>query len=276
MVAPVLTAYVDAAPRPRVEVFFPSFAAGTATVTAYMLAGGREKQVRGAVRAVTAGSLSRIDYEIAFGIPMTYRAEQFNASGQSLGFTESTSITVESADSWMHNPLDPQGAARITLGGDSAGSVARPTPGVVSRPLGRRVGVVLSQPRQGVVGLRLDVRTSTGEEADAVQAMFGDGGRPPVVCVSLGGRDQIMRVPQPLFLSTLTVSELDVNWQWGGGEISHVIEGDEVSPPIPGLFIPLLTRADINAYFATRAAVNAGGLTRSDINRLYNIAGTAG
>lgn len=276
MAAPVLTAYMDDLPRPRVEVFFPSFVAGTATVTAYMLADGREKQVRGAVRAVTAGSLSRIDYEIAFGTPMTYRAEQFNAAGQSLGFTPSTTITVESADSWMHNPLDPQGAVRITLGGDSAVSVLRPTPGVVSRPLGRRVGVVLSQPRQGVVGLQLDVRTFTGEDADAVQAMFGDAGRPPVVCITLGGRDRIMRVPQPLFLSTLSVAELDVNWQWGGGEISHVIEGDEVAAPIPGLFIPLLRRADINAYFSTRAGVNAGGLTRADINRRYDIAGTAG
>lgn len=276
MSAPTLTAYVDAAPCPRVEVFFPSFDAGTAYVTVYRLVGGQERQVRGAVAAPTGGTLTRIDFEVPFNRPATYRAEQFNASGVSLGFTPSASITVVSALSWMHNPLNPEGAARIELGGDSASRIERPTPGVVSRPRGRRVGVVLTEPRQGVSGLQLDVRTTTETDADLVQAMFGDANRPPVVCIRLGADYGVMRVPQPLFLSTLSVAEVDVTWQWGGGEISHQVEGDEVDPPIPGLFIPLLTRADLNAAFATRAALNAGGLTRADINRRYDLAGTAG
>lgn len=276
MSAPVLTVYVDAAPCPRVEVFFPSLDAGTASLTVFRLAGGQEQQVRGAVNAPTGGTLTRIDFEVPFNRPVSYRAEQFDAAGQSLGFTPTASVTVVSASSWMHNPLDPQGAARVVLGGDSAQRVVRPTPGVVSRPKGRRVGVVLSEPRQGVTGLQLDVRTSSAADADAVQAMFGDAGMPPVVCVRLGSDFGVMRVPQPLFLSTLSVSEVDINWQWGGGELSHLVEGDEVDPPIPGLFVPLLTRADLNAAFATRAALNAGGLTRADINRRYDLAGAAG
>lgn len=276
MSAPNLTAYVDAAPCPRVEVFFASFVAGTASVTVYRLAGGQERQMRGAVKAPTGGTLTRIDFEVPFNIPVTYRAEQFDAAGVSLGFTPSGSITVVSAHSWMHNPLNPEGAAQIQLGGDSASRIERPTPGVVSRPRGRRVGVVLSEPRQGVTGLQLDVRTSTGADADAVQSMFGDAGRPPVVCIRLGSDYGVMRVPQPLFLSTLSVAEIDITWQWGGGELSHQVEGDEVAPPIPGLFVPLLTRADLNAVFASRAALNAAGLTRSDINRLYQYAGAAG
>lgn len=176
----------------------------------------------------------------------------------------------------MHNPLDPQGAVKIQLGGESAVQIVRPTPGVVSRPKGRRVGVVLSEPRQGVVGLQLDVRTTNDEDADAIQAMCGGSGMPPVVCVRLGADYGVMRVPQPLFLSVLSVPELDITYQWGGGEISHQIEGDEVAPPIPGLFVPLLTRADLNASFTSRTALNAGGLTRADINRRYDLAGAAG
>lgn len=276
MSAPVLTVFLDPAPRPRVEVFFPSFTPGTASVTVYRFASGREQQVRGAVQAVVAGSLARIDFEVPFNRSVTYRAEQFDAAGVSLGFTPSASTEVVSAESWMHNPLDPQGATRITLGGETAVRINRPTPGVVSRPLGRRVGVILSEPRQGVVGLQLDVRTSNSADADAVQAMFGDGGMPPIVCICLGLQDGVMRVPQPLFLSTLNVPELDVNYSIGGGVISHPIEGDEVAPPIPGLFVPLLRRMDINAFFATRASANAGGLARSDLNRRYDIAGAAG
>lgn len=275
MSAPTLTAYLDAAPCPRVEVFFPSFAAGTATVTVYRLVGSQERLVRGAVNAPTGGTLTRIDFEVPFNVPATYRAEQFDASGNSLGFTPSASVTVGSVDTWMHNPLEPEGAARVVFGGDSALKIVRPSQGVISRPLGRRVGVVLSEPRQGVSGLQIDVRTTTEADADAVQAMFGDRGMPPVVCIRLGSSYSVMRVPQPLFLSALSVAEIDIAHQYGAGEISHQLDGDEVDPPIPGLFVPLLTRADLNAFFATRTALNAGGLTRADINRRYDLAGTA-
>lgn len=304
MSAPILTPFTDAAPCPRVEVFFEDFDPGTTHVTVYRLAGGREFQVRGAVRAATAGSFARIDFEVPFNVPVSYRAEQFDAAGLSLGFTATTTLgdAVEglppaldlvpeddlapvmtvvgaglvSRETWMHNPLNPQGAVRVELGGGSAHEIVRPSPGVVSRPLGRRVGVVLSEPRQGVTGIMLDVRTTTPEDADAVQAMFGDGGMPPVVCIRLGSNYNIMRVPQPLFLSALSVSEIDVGYQFGDGEISHPIEGDEVDPPIPGLFVPLLRRKDLNAAFATRAAMNGAALTRGDINRLYEYAGLAG
>ncbi|MBP5800733.1 hypothetical protein J2D78_01415 [Microbacterium maritypicum] len=275
MSAPTLTVYSDAAPCPRVEVFFPSFVAGTESVTVYRLASGQEREVRGAVGAPTGGTLTRIDFEVPFNTPATYRAEQFNGAGASLGFTPSASVTVVSDDTWMHNPLNPEGAARVVFGRDSAAKIVRPTPGVISRPLGRRVGVVMSEPRQGVVGLQIDVRTTSDADADAVQAMFGDQGMPPVVCIRLGRTYGVMRVPQPLFLSAMNVAEIDISLQWGMGEISHQLDGDEVDPPIPGLFVPLLTRADLNAFFATRAALNAGGLTRADLNRRYDLAGTA-
>ena len=271
-----ITLLTNVTAAPFVEVLIDDLIPEAASLTVYRLAGGREFQMRGAVRAPTAGAFTRIDFEIPFNILVTYRAELFDEAGNSLGFTDSASVTILCADTWMHNPLNPAGGVKILLGGDSAAVIRRPTPGVVSRPLGRRVGVVLSEPRHGVVGLKLDVRTVDDAAANAVQAMFGDLNMPPVVCIRLGSAHQQMRVPQPLFLSVLDAAEVDINHQWGGGEISHQVDGDEVDPPAPGLFIPLLTRADINAFFATRAAVNAGGLTRLDINRRYDLAGTAG
>ena len=275
MAGPTLTTYMGA-PCPRVEVFFTSFAAGTATVTVYRLAAGREHRVRGAVRAPVSGSLSRIDFEAPFGVPVTYRAEQFNTAGISLGFTDSSSVTIDSPDSWMHNPLDPAGAVQVVLGDETAKTIVRPTPGAVSRPKGRVVGVVLSEPRQGVAGLQIVVRTSSDEDADKVQGMVGDDGTPPVVCIRLGGDDRRMRVPQPLFLSALSVVEVDLNHRWGGLELAHSFEGDEVDPPTPGLYVPLLRRKDLDAFFATRAAMNASALKRSDLDRRYDLAGLGG
>ncbi|WP_341945646.1 hypothetical protein [Microbacterium sp. LWH11-1.2] len=271
-----ITLLSDVTEAPFVEVLLEDLIPDAAFVTVYRLAGGREFQMRGAVKARTAGSFTRVDFEVPFNIPATYRAELFDDDGNSLGFTDSASITLNVEDSWMHNPLNPRGGVKIQLGGDSASRILRPTPGVISRPKGRRVGVVLSEPRHGVTGLYLDVQTYTDADADLVQAMCGDDGQPPVLCVRLGSRDGVMRVPQPLFLSVLSAAEVDITHQWGGGAISHQIEGDEVDPPIPGLFVPLLTRADLNAFFPTRAALNSAGLTRSDINRLYSLAGTAG
>lgn len=276
MSAPTLTAYVDAAPCPRVEVFFPSFDAGTASVTVYRLADGQERAMRGAVRAPTGGTLTRIDFEVPFNMSVTYRAEQFNAAGVSLGFTPSAAVSVASSVSWMHNPLHPAGSAAVFFGDDDDWSLSRPTPGQVVRPLGRRVGVVVSEPRQGYVGLKLVVRTSSGADADRIQAMSGDNGLPPVLCVRLGSADQSLRIPQPLFVSALDVPEVDMTTRWGGTELAHVVSGDEVDPPIPGLFVPLLRAKDINVSFATAAAVNASALRASDVNRRYDLAGAAG
>lgn len=276
MSAPTLTSYVDDSPCPRVEVFFPSFDAGTAYVTVYRLAGGQERQVRGAVYAPTGGTLTRIDMEVPFNVSVTYRAEQFNASGTSLGFTPSGAVTVVSAETWMHNPLNPEGAVQVALLDSAVKKLSRPVPGQISRPLGRRVGVVLSEPRQGLNGAVFDVFAASDDEADRVQALVGNGfdSAVPVICVRAGSGNP-MRVAMPLFLGVLDIPEEDVNVRYGGHGTIHRIEGDEVDPPIPGLFVPLLTRADLNAAFATRAALNAGGLTRADINRRYDLAGTA-
>lgn len=272
-----ITLLTNVTAAPFVEVFIDDLIPEAASLTVYRLAAGREFLMRGAVRAPTAGAFTRIDFEIPFNVPVTYRAELFDAAGVSLGFTDSATTTLLCADTWMHNPLNPGGGVKVSLGSETASVIRRPTPGTVSRPLGRRVGVLLSEPRSGVVGLQLDVRTTSDTDADAVQAMCGDQGMPPVVCIRLGSRDGVMRVPQPLFLSVLDAAEVDITHQWDtAGEISHSLEGDEVDPPIPGLFIPLLTRADLNAFYSSRSALNAGGLMRLDLNRKYDVAGTAG
>ena len=52
--------------------------------------------------------------------------------------------------------------------------------------------------------------------------------------------------------------------------------GDEVAPPVPGLFIPLLTNADLKAYYATNAAMKADNATNAALARRYDLSGLAG
>lgn len=271
-----LTPYLDA-PTPRVEIFISGLGSSTASVTVYRLAKGREFTVRGAVNAPVAGSLSRIDFEVPFNTEVTYRAERFNAAGLSLGFTTPATITVPSPDTWLHNPLDPHGAVRVTLIDTAARALSRPVPGEVSYPAGRRVGVVLSEPRQGLRGAVFDVYTDTVEDADRVQAMLGDYSRDqvPVICVRLGsGAPSHSRVTSPLFLGVLDITEEPLYSDVFDGAVQR-ITGDEVSPPAPGLFIPLLTAADINAYYTTADEANNDNLTAMDLNRRYDLAGYA-
>ena len=275
---PTLTSYLTEDPMPRVEVFFSTFTVGTATVTVYRIADGWEKEMRGAVNAATAGTLTRIDFEVPFNMSVSYRAQMFDASGNSLGYTDASSITVASSVTWLHNPLYPAGGVKVSLAATTARSISRPVPGVISRPRGRSVGVVLAEPRQGVTGLQFDVRVSTLADADKVQALLGDytTDLTPVICIRLGGTDSNVRLRQPLFLGVLDIAESDMDSTvFGGTETLHSMVGDESAPPAPGLFIPLLTAADINAYYATGAAANADNLTGAALNRRYDLAGYA-
>jgi len=221
--------------------------------------------------------LSRIDFEVPFNVEVTYRAELFDASGLSLGFTDPAAVTLSVSETWMHNPLDPQGAVQVTLLETTGRVLSRPVPGEISYPLGRPVGVVLAEPRQGLRGVVFDVIVGSEAQADAVQDMLGGYQRAtvPVVCVRPGSDAPVRRrVVPPLFLGVLDIPEEPVY----AGDFEWAIErvtGDEVSPPAPGLFIPLLTRADIDASYATRGAVDAAYLTRADIDRDYSLAGAA-
>lgn len=304
--APTLTTYTDDAPCPRVEVYFPTLDGDAATLTVFRTAAGRTHEVRGAVRAATAGSFTRIDFECPFNILVSYRAEMFDADGISLGFTDATVLPdvidgpvpdddlypsdfffpeegligtgLLSAYSWLHNPLDPQGAVRVSAVETTGRSLSRPVNGVVSRPMGRRVGVMLSRGRGGLTGFTYDIYAPDLVSADKVQAMLGDyvSSAVPVLCLRVGGFESNMRIPKPLFLGVLDIAEEDLDIRNGGTATIQRMTGDEVAPPVPGLFIPLLTNADLNAYYASNAALMADNLSNGATNRRYDLAGFAG
>lgn len=270
---PVITRYFDDKPAPRVEVFFPALAPGTATVTVYRLAEGREFPVRGAIRASTAGQFTRIDNEVPFGVTVIYRAEMFNSAGTSLGYTGTASTLLDVRKTWVHNPLDPAGAVEVVVEKSSAKKLSRPFDGDVVYPQGRQVGVLLVSGRQALSGTSLTCITLTDEDADKFSALFGSYSAQtiPALCVRLSASMK-MRLPRPFYAGVLDVSEEEFDLYNGGSTVAWELKADEVAPPAPGLFISLLTRADVNAFYASRADVNAYNLTRLDVARNYGIA----
>lgn len=296
--APTLTPFTDEAPCPRVQVDFDSFPASTATVTVTRTAAGVTEDVRGAVRRATAGALSVIDFECPFNTEVSYRAQAFDAGGLPIEWTDAGTLGEVAIDdefedefsdlfpggvgvglvvleTWVHNPLNPQGAVKVKLRSDTGRSMSRPVPSTLSRPLGRRRAVVLSEPRRGLSGFAFNVSGRDIDTADKVQALLGDDDDvlTPVVCIRIGGRDEPMRVPRPLFLGVPDIVELDT-----GAHVGYTVQamsGDEAEPPVPGLYIPPLTAADINAYYATGTALNGDNATGAAVNRRYDLAGYA-
>lgn len=275
--APTLNVSVDANPCPRVEVVFTSLHPDTESLGAiYRTGDSREWKVRGSVGIAVSDQIARIDYEAPFGIPISYRAEMLNGAGDSLGFTDSSSeVTVDVDETWVHNPLNPQVALRVvTLDGTSY-DWSRPVDGVVLYPKARRVGVVIGGARQGLRGQQFDLLVDSDADADAFSSMLGTYSRTavPVLCFRIASTDR-SRLPKPLFASVLNPREVDLTQQ-GGADIGFRFTSDEVAPPAPALVIPLLTRADIDAYYSTRAQVDADNATRFAVNRRYDLAGTA-
>ena len=272
--APTITTFYD--DTERAEVLFTAFAAGTVKVDVYREAEGRSGEIQGGMKAAVSGALSRIDWTIPFGTPVTYWAKMWDAAGLSLGLTDRTTTTHHSTRSMVHHPLDPKGAVRFEFQASAARQLVRPTSGEVVHPLGRTVGVVISGQRQGLRGVNLDIVVDSTEDADKLQKMLGGYGSrvTPVLCFRIGSLDRV-RLPKPFFGSVLEMSEEDMTYVLGGTTIAFKIRSDEVSPPTPALVVPLLTRADLNAFYPTRAALNADHISRLEVNRHYSLSGTA-
>lgn len=276
--APTINVSTDAAPAPRAEVVFSSLHPDTASLRAITRTGdGREWKVRGSVGIGVSDQVARIDYEVPFGIDVTYRAEMLNISGESLGFTDqSAPANVAVTDTWVHNPLNPQIALRVKMLQATSHQWSRPVGGETVFPIGRRVGVVIGGTRQGLRGQHFELWVESQADADVFAAMVGTYSRTavPVLCFRIGSGVR-MRIPKPLFGSVFDPREVDISLSSGGSDVGFSFDTDEVAPPAPALVIPLLTRADINAYYSTRAQVEADNASRFEVNRRYDLAGTA-
>jgi hypothetical protein len=276
--APTVEVSLDENPAPRVEVIFESLDPDTESLRAiHRLGDDRDYRVRRSVNIPVTDSTARLDVEVPFGIPVTYRAEMLDGAGESLGYTDpSDPVTLAVEDTWVHNPLDPTTSLKVQFRANAARELSRPVRGSTEFPSGRRVGVVVGGERQGLRGVVLDIIVDTIEAADRFAALVGDYNTTtvPVLCFRIGASDRI-RLPRPLFASVFNPVERDVDYIHGGTRIAFDIEADEVSPPTPAVVVPLLTNADLNAYYASNTALNADNLTNLGVNRRYDLAGTA-
>lgn len=276
--APTLTQTLDWNPGPRVLVAFPSLASGTQTVNVYRTAEGRTFKVRGGVNLFAVGGASVMDFECPVGVTASYQAEQFNAAGTSLGFTDQASTTIPASvvpdSSWVivHQPLSPALSILGQLDGDTAADVVNTVPGSLATPEGGTVPLWIGGQRLGVSNMRLSVVAQSYADADEFRSMFGDYNTnfPAIVCVRT---IPPVRFPRLLFAA---VAELHETTDYINGLVTFGLTVTEAAPPSPGLILPTLRRIDIDAAYATRDAMDAAYATRFAEDSDYSLAGLAG
>ena len=283
MATPVLSPASDDAPCARVDVLIEGLAPEVTEATLWKTVAGRRSAVRGALNTAVSGVLSTIDFEAPLDVEATYQAQLY-ASGVEAGWSDAVSTRVVSPywpDGFprilIHNPLDPATAVWVHPGRAAFSSLPRPTPGEVRWSEGARLGMVQSGRRRGLTGVPFDVVTETREDADRFDALFGtvDTPRLPILCVRVPEELQFLRMPPVWFAGVLDVEPMP-DTTIGSGQVVWRMVADEVAAPVPSLVTPLLTRADIAAYYPSRQAVADANPSRLAVSRRYEIAGSGG
>jgi hypothetical protein len=262
----------DPAVAPRVQVTFSSLVAGTRTVTIRRTADGRTMDARGGVSLFAVGGASVLDQEVPFGVPASYQAEQFDAAGRSLGMTDAAAIIVDTTDTWVSQPLNPELALRVRVRLASTSTMGWESPGDTVWTQGGSVGRLINGQRSGLKGVSLLLRLLRPEDAEAFLAMFGtyDTTYPAVLCIRTPPN---VPLPSVLFFGCRTPKRLTSG---ANAFVQYQLDGDEVAPPAPGLIVPTLSRDDIDAAYPTRDARAAAYTSRLARDTDYTLAGLAG
>lgn len=272
--APGLIADPTGAPVPSVRISIADVLPGTVAVNVHRIADGRTTLVRGGIRKSAIGGTTLVDWEAPFGVPVQYRAEQFDETDSSLGFTETSSTVLDVAETWVHQPLNPSVAVSPLRLLKTAEDVARSTPGELVYVQGAEFATRVGGQRRGVSSVPFELLTRSLADADRLQAVFGRYGSrgAGVVCIRT---PPPMRLPRTFYASVDEVHEVPVNVHIGREDVTFKFEATEARPPAPGLVTAVLRRADIDAAYPTRAARAAAYATRLERDSDYSLAGVA-
>jgi hypothetical protein len=268
-------AYPAYTPVPHVELTLFDLTDDTVTVTLYRTVKTRTLPVPGQINVYAVGGRNVVDWDAPFNIPITYRAEQFDAVGNSLGFTRPFTTVLPYDGDFVHNVFDPANGVPVTMAGQAAAALKRPIPTDTYWASGSGVGVGISGQRRGLTDVDVSFLTFDLTTADKVQGMFGDPyvspTVPPVLCIRTGRN---MRLPQPFYALVTDPTEVPLDLGAGGELIRWECTATEVARPAPTLVAPVLTYEDIDDAYATYELMDAAYETYLERDRDYSLLGS--
>lgn len=133
-----VTAFTDMVPSPRVNVDIDDadLHVDADTITVWQQSKAGQYRVRNMINRSSVGGFFETDYEVPLGVPVTYRVEQFNSAGTSLGFgalTLETQVDVASNVAVLQDPLAPANAVMVRAESRFASELKRSRPTRVLR-----------------------------------------------------------------------------------------------------------------------------------------------
>lgn len=156
-----------------VQITADSLAAGTVYVTLYRYADGLTSQVRSVVKLYAAGGFTAIDNEAPVGIPVRYRAMQYTATGGTIGYTQTTTVTVPAPAPWIgliSDPLDQSSTIQVVMTSTAGTAPQRPIDGTVYQ-IGA-TAVVLAGPQSLITGLDMGFYTQSDDDDQNMIALL--------------------------------------------------------------------------------------------------------
>lgn len=165
---PDITPHTDYAPVPRVDVLFDNLPFGAVYVTVFQISAEGTIPVRSAIRSFAAGGYFITDYEVPLGIPVSYRAEQFDAAGNSMGFTDTatTQVDIPVGVAVFQDPLEPAVSAVVGCEASFAETLSR------TREVKRHLIGFETIALMGAMSLLEDVNLRVWADADVTQRKF--------------------------------------------------------------------------------------------------------
>lgn len=234
----------------RVDITVTGAPVGAAFVSVYSIA-AEQATVRNANRTPATGDFFVTDFQVPLGVPVTYRAEHFNAAGVSLGLSGDASTQVDSDPQYIviQDPLAPKRFVKVDAPPSFASTLSRRRAMATYNVGGRTVALM------GELGLRSDVSievsTRTLEQADMLQSVLAEA---PFLVRTM---PEIVRLPPLFYGVTTSFSELPVDVDLGGEWVRWSLTAQEVSPLLLDIIEAVVTYARFKAAFATYAEAKA-------------------
>lgn len=258
---------ITTASPPAIRVTFDSseLDSSTSTVTLYRTADGQTSQVRTAIALFAAGGFTAFDAEAPVGVPVTYRAMQFDSDGNQIAYTASVTASIAAPatwTAWISDPLDETSALQVVLADSAGADPKRTIPGTVYQ-IGPDAHL-LAGVQGKIVGLDMSFYTnSDGADAAILDLIARTSGQ---VLIRTGPAFGTL-IPRALycFAGTATPSYMNGDGSAWTNQVS------ELSPTTQGIAVSNASWQDVIDAFDTWADFNAAFASWLDAEQAFDI-----
>lgn len=242
--ASIVTASSEMTPSPRatIDIDAADLHVDAVYITIWQISKWGQVVVRGAERKNATGGFVVTDYELPAGVEVTYRVEQFDAGGTSLGYASlslAAEVTIPFGYVVIQDPLAPASAIMLEAQPRFSSSMRRSRP-VRKYQAGSKTFAMTGQ-YSAFEQVPLDVWTRTDEERDQLATILEQ----PLLLIRTPPE---MRLPGA-FYAVLSDNVDDTSLaRFGSDSDRWALTGDELSRPELEVIVPIYTYDLFKAY----------------------------